>query len=205
MVESVRLFQEGCEVRRVDRIMLDFGMPMGPLRLSDEVGLDVAQHVAADLQSRLPKPVPIDDTLVQMMAKSWLGKKSGRGFYVFGERKGDREQPNPELGFLQKPGKGAAQDDATLRDRMVLVMINEAARVLEEGVAGAPEDVDFGMIFGTGWAPFRGGPLRYADTLGATEMVRRLEKLTAEAAPYFAPCKRLCEMARAGRSFYPAP
>ncbi|MGH6629145.1 MAG: 3-hydroxyacyl-CoA dehydrogenase family protein, partial [Burkholderiales bacterium] len=105
--------------------------------------------------------------------------------------------------FLQTAGKGRTQDAATLTDRMVLVMVNEAARVLEEGVAGAPEDVDFGMIFGTGWAPFRGGPLRHADTLGASEIVRRLEKLAAEVAPYFAPCDRLTEMARAGRGFYP--
>ncbi len=204
MVESVRLFQEGCGVEQIDRLMLDFGMPMGPLRLSDEVGLDVAQHVAADLQSRLPRPVPIDDTLVRMMTKGWLGRKSGTGFYVFPSKKGARETPNGQLAFLQTAGKGRTQDAATLTDRMVLVMVNEAARVLEEGVAGAPEDVDFGMIFGTGWAPFRGGPLHHADTLGVAEIVGRLEKLAAEVAPYFAPCDQLKEMARARRSFYPA-
>lgn len=204
MVESVRLFNEGCSVQQLDQLMLDFGMPMGPLRLSDEVGLDVAQHVASDLQARLPKPVPINDTLEKMIARGWLGKKSGRGFYVFSDRKGTREQPNPELGGLQAGGKGAGQDAATLVDRMVLVMINEAARCLEEGVVEAPEDVDFGMIFGTGWAPFRGGPLRYADTLGAAVIVHRLERLAAGVAPYFAPCDRLVEMGRTNRPFYPA-
>lgn len=204
MVESVRLFNEGCPVERIDKVMLGFGMPMGPLRLTDEVGLDVAQHVAVDLQNRLPKPVPINDTLTQMMAKGWLGKKTGCGFYVFGEKKGAHEQPNPDAGFAQTPGKGRDQDDATLRDRLILVMINEAARCLEEGVVGAPEDVDFGMIFGTGWAPFRGGPLRFADTLGAAEIVQRLEKLQAEVAPYFEPCARLREMARTQAKFYPA-
>ena len=203
MVESIRLFNEGCDGPHLDRLMLDFGMPMGPLRLSDEVGLDVAQHVATDLQNRLPKPVPINDTLVKMIAKGWLGRKSGRGFYVFSDKKGAKEQPNRELGFLQTRGKGAGQDAATLVDRMVLVMVNEAARCLEEGVVEAPEDVDFGMIFGTGWAPFRGGPLRYADTLGTAEIVKRLEKLAAEVAPYFAPCARLTEMGRSGRPFYP--
>lgn len=203
MVESVRLFNEGCGVQQLDKLMLDFGMPMGPLRLSDEVGLDVAQHVAADLQNRLPRPVPINDTLEKMIAKGWLGKKSGAGFYVFPKEKGAKEQPNGAAGFLQTAGKGQGQDAATLQDRMVLVMVNEAARVLEEGVVEAPEDVDFGMIFGTGWAPFRGGPLRYADTLGAAEIVRRLERLAAEVAPYFAPCERLIEMGRSGRLFYP--
>ena len=204
MVESVRLFNEGCGVRQLDRLMLDFGMPMGPLRLSDEVGLDVAQHVAVDLQCRLPRPVPINDTLEKMIAQGWLGKKSGSGFYNFSEKKGAKEQPSRGLGFLQSGGKGAGQDDATLVDRMVLIMINEAARCLEEGVVDAPEDVDFGMIFGTGWAPFRGGPLRYADTLGAAEIVKRLERLATEVAPYFAPCDRLIGMGRSDLRFYPA-
>ena len=203
MVESVRLFHEGCAVRRLDRVMLDFGMPMGPLRLSDEVGLDVAQHVAVDLQRRLPKPVPINDTLEKMIAKGWLGKKSGRGFYVFPEKKGAKEEPAAGLDFLQTDGKGRAQNDATLADRMVLIMINEAARCLEEGVVDAPADVDFGMIFGTGWAPFRGGPLRHADTLGAAEIVRRLAALQLDVAPYFEPCNRLREMASTQAKFYP--
>ena len=202
MVEAVRLFNEGAAAERIDRIMLDFGMPMGPIRLTDEVGLDVAQHVGVDLQNRLPRPVPINDTLAQMIAKGWLGKKAGRGFYVFGTKKGAKEQPNPELGFLQQAGAAAKQDDATLLDRMLLIMINEAVRCLEEGVVAAPEDVDFGMIFGTGWAPFRGGPLRHADTLGAAEIVRRLEKLAAEVAPHFEPCARLRAMASSGAKFY---
>jgi 3-hydroxyacyl-CoA dehydrogenase / enoyl-CoA hydratase / 3-hydroxybutyryl-CoA epimerase len=203
MVESVRLFNEGVDTRRIDRVMLDFGMPMGPLRLSDEVGLDVAQHVAVDLQNRLAKPVPINDTLEKMIAKGWLGKKSGRGFYVFPEKKGAKEEPNQDVAFLQTSGKGRTQDDDTLRDRMVLIMVNEAARCLEEGVVSAAEDVDFGMIFGTGWAPFRGGPLRYADTLGAAEIVRRLEQLQADTAPYFEPSELLRKMARTNAKFYP--
>lgn len=204
MVESVRLFHEGCAVERLDRLMLAFGMPMGPLRLTDEVGLDVAQHVATDLQNRLAKPVPINDTLERLIAKGWLGKKSGRGFYQFGAKKGARETVNPDVAFAQTAGLGAQQDDATLRDRMVLVMVNEAARCLEEGVVGAPEDVDFGMIFGTGWAPFRGGPLRHADAVGVADVVRRLEALAREVAPHFAPCDRLLAMARTRETFYSA-
>jgi 3-hydroxyacyl-CoA dehydrogenase / enoyl-CoA hydratase / 3-hydroxybutyryl-CoA epimerase len=205
MVESVRLFNEGVDASRLDRIMLDFGMPMGPLRLTDEVGLDVAQHVAVDLQNRLAKPVPINDTLVKMIEKGWLGKKSGTGFYVFPkDKKGAKESPNGELAFLQTNGKGRAQDDATLRDRMVLVMVNEAARVLEEGVVTAPEDVDFGMIFGTGWAPFRGGPLRYADARGVADVVAHLQKLQTDVAPYFEPCAKLRDMAQSQARFYPS-
>lgn len=203
MVEAVRIFGEGVDAARLDRIMLDFGMPMGPARLTDEVGLDVAQHVAVDLQNRLPKPVPINDTLERMIAKGWFGKKSGTGFYIFPKEKGAKEQPNTAVAELQGSGLARLQDDATLRDRMVLVMVNEAARCLEEGVVSAPEDVDFGMIFGTGWAPFHGGPLRYADARGVEFVVAQLQKLQTEVAPYFEPCAKLRDMAQSGSRFYP--
>jgi 3-hydroxyacyl-CoA dehydrogenase/enoyl-CoA hydratase/3-hydroxybutyryl-CoA epimerase len=201
MVEALWLFAEGVSAPAIDRLMLDFGMPMGPMRLADEVGLDVAQHVAKDLERRLPKGVPIGDTLEKMIAKGWLGKKSGRGFYVHAKR-GEQPAPDAELRFLQAE-KPRASDEARRRDRLVLIMINEAARVLAEGVAETPEDVDFGMIMGTGWAPFRGGPLRYADTIGVAEVVHRLSELARSVAPHFAPCRRLCEMARDGVGFYP--
>ncbi len=202
MVEAVWLFTEGVPAATIDRLMLEFGMPMGPLRLADEVGLDVAQHVAKDLERRLPHGVPIDDTLEKMIRNGWLGRKSGRGFYVYD---GQKESPPPaaDVRFLQAE-KSRPHDAATMRDRLVLIMINEAARVLAEGVVAAPEDVDFGLIMGTGWAPFRGGPLRYADTLGAAEVVRRLDVLGREVAPHFTPCDHLREMAHSGRGFYPA-
>ncbi|MES2695936.1 MAG: 3-hydroxyacyl-CoA dehydrogenase NAD-binding domain-containing protein [Verrucomicrobiota bacterium] len=204
MVEAVRLFAEGVPVTTIDRLMKKFGMPMGPLRLADEVGLDVAQHVAKDLEHRLPNGVPIGDTLEKMIAKGWLGKKSGRGFYVY-EGKRETSAPEGELGFLQTAIKRSS-DEAAMQDRLVLITINEAARVLAEGVVDSPEDVDFGMIMGTGWAPFRGGPLRYADALGAAEVVRRLEVLAREVAPYFLPCQRLKEMSWNERGFYtPVP
>jgi 3-hydroxyacyl-CoA dehydrogenase/enoyl-CoA hydratase/3-hydroxybutyryl-CoA epimerase len=146
--------------------------------------------------------VPINDTLEKMVAKGWLGKKSGRGFYVF-DGKSEKPAPAADLRFLQAEHPRLS-DDATRRDRLVLVMINEAARVLTEGVVESPEDVDFGMIMGTGWAPFRGGPLRYADSLGAAEVVRRLEALMREVAPHFEPAPWLSELARTGRGFYSA-
>ena len=201
MVEAVNIFREGCAITKVDSLMLDFGMPMGPMRLTDEVGLDVAQHVAKDLESRLAKPVPLHDTLEQMIAKGWMGRKSGRGFHVF---EGSNEKPSDDLAFLQHDGGARSQSDETLLDRMVLIMVNEAARCLEEGVVESPEDVDFGMIFGTGFAPFRGGPLRHADSIGLADVVRRLRGLQGSVAPHFEPCARLVEMAGAGRAFYPA-
>ncbi len=210
MSEALRLFfEEGYEANRVDRLMLDFGMPMGPLRLMDEVGVDVGNHVARDLTTRLPGSMPADagtgDAVGNMIAKGWLGRKAGKGIYVYaaGGKKDDALPPlNAELSPNSPIGGAGQQDDDTLRDRLVLVMVNEAARVLEEGVVEAPEDVDFGMIMGTGWAPFRGGPLRYADARGLPEIVRRLDDLASRAGEHFRPCQLLRTLATRGAGFY---
>ena len=218
MSEALRLtFEDGYGATRLDRLMLDFGMPMGPLRLLDEVGVDVGHHVARDLTRRLPGSMPPDHgagAMVNHMVQSgWLGRKAGKGIYVYEAGKKDEALPplNPELASAHPRRTTAghdeafiAKEDATLRDRMVLVMVNEAARVLEEGVVAAPEDVDFGMIMGTGWAPFRGGPLRYADTRGLAEIVARLDELAQTAGAHFQPCRTLREFATAGGSFYAA-
>ena len=212
MSEAMRLyFDEGHAVEAIDRLMLDFGMPMGPLRLMDEVGLDVGNHVARDLCERLPGSMPpagaTGSAIAKMIEKGWLGRKAGRGFYSYAGGKKDNALPplNPEMASVHQPRTAAATNNAFVRDRLVLVMVNEGARVLEEGVVDAPEDVDFGMIMGTGWAPFRGGPLRYADTRGLPEVVRRLDELAASSGVHYRACKRLRELAATGTSFYAKP
>ena len=211
MSEALRLyFEEGYEANRLDRLMLDFGMPMGPLRLMDEVGVDVGSHVARDLSARLPGSMPPDagtgEAVSAMISRGALGRKAGKGIYLYasGGKKGEDALPplNPESSPKQPIDGAGQQDDHTLRDRMVLVMVNEAARVLEDGVVEAPEDVDFGMIMGTGWAPFRGGPLRYADARGLPEVVRRLDELASRAGDHFRPCQLLRSLAMKGRGFY---
>ena len=125
MVEAVRLFAEGYRIETIDRTMLDFGMPMGPLRLTDEVGLDVAEHVAKELESRVRILAPLNDTLGKMMAKGWLGRKSGKGFYEYGS--GSDEKINSQFGDLQ-PAEPMTVNEGDVRDRLVLSMVNEAAR-----------------------------------------------------------------------------
>jgi 3-hydroxyacyl-CoA dehydrogenase/enoyl-CoA hydratase/3-hydroxybutyryl-CoA epimerase len=180
--------------------MLDFGMPMGPLRLIDEVGLDVSEHVAKDLEQRVKHLAPLNDLLSKMVQKGWLGRKSGMGFYKYGP--GDDRKVNPQLGSFQ-PAEPTTVNEGDLRDRLVLLMVNEAARTLEEKVVDAPEDVDFGMIMGTGWAPFRGGPLRFADHLGLQTVLSRLNNLRDRVGSYFEPSSLLIDKATRGEGFYP--
>jgi 3-hydroxyacyl-CoA dehydrogenase / enoyl-CoA hydratase / 3-hydroxybutyryl-CoA epimerase len=197
MVEAIRIFSEGHSVEAIDRTMLDFGMPMGPLRLNDEVGLDVSQHVGSDLAARVSHLPPLNDVLPRMIEKGWLGKKSGAGFYVYRDRS---ETPNPELKELQPSIQPTNPDQ--LSDRLVFIMVNEAARVLEEKVVTNPEDVDFGMIMGTGWAPFRGGPLKYADSVGISTVVSRLNHLAGKFGEHFKPCALLNDMVNHGGTFF---
>ncbi|MBC8008640.1 MAG: hypothetical protein H7067_00915 [Burkholderiales bacterium] len=194
LVEAVNLVAAGHSPAAIDRALLDFGMPMGPLRLADEVGLDVALHVAADLAARLPHLCAPDPLLARLVAEKHLGKKSGLGFY---------DHPSGKPADLGLPSV-APLSASDYQNRIILVQLNEAARCLAERVVASPEDVDFSMILGTGWAPFRGGPLRYADSLGITEVVARLAILARDVAPRFTPCDHLRAMTHENRTFYPA-
>jgi 3-hydroxyacyl-CoA dehydrogenase/enoyl-CoA hydratase/3-hydroxybutyryl-CoA epimerase len=199
LVEAIRIFSEGHSVEAIDRAILGFGMPMGPLRLNDEVGLDVSQHVGSDLAARVSHLPPLNDVLSRMIQKGWLGRKSGAGFYVYRDQS---ETPNPELKEFQPSIESTDADQVT--DRLIFIMVNEAARVLEEQVVTDPADVDFGMIMGTGWAPFRGGPLKYADSVGISTVVSRLNHLAGKFGEHFKPCALLDEMVNRGVTFFDA-
>jgi 3-hydroxyacyl-CoA dehydrogenase / enoyl-CoA hydratase / 3-hydroxybutyryl-CoA epimerase len=195
LIEAVNLVAAGHSAAAVDRALLDFGMPMGPLRLADEVGLDVAFHVATDLAARLPHLPAPHPLLARLVGEKHLGKKSGLGFY-------DHRSGKPADLGLPSVAPLSATD---YQNRVILVQLNEAARCLAEHVVAAPEDVDFGLILGTGWAPFRGGPLRYADSLGITEVVARLAILARDVGAHFTPCDHLRAMTHDNRTFYPPP
>jgi 3-hydroxyacyl-CoA dehydrogenase/enoyl-CoA hydratase/3-hydroxybutyryl-CoA epimerase len=201
LVEAGYLFEKGEAAAAIDRAMLDFGMPMGPLRLLDEVGLDVALHVAKHLSEKFGDLMPVPALLDKMVQGGLLGKKAGKGFYLYDGKDDTRVNPAAQ-GFAKiSDSRGESENERTLQDRMTLLMVNEAARCLEEQIAASPEDVDFAMIMGTGFAPFRGGPLRYADTLGAGKVVEAMKRLS-EKDKRFAPCLMLDSMAQAGKKFY---
>lgn len=201
LLEAGHLFESGARVEDIDECMLDFGMPMGPLRLIDEIGVDVANHVADTVAAKFSAHFQKPAVLQQMIEAGWLGKKGGRGFYV---HTSVVKEPNvnPHIDRFHHDGSLALLRRDELQDRMVLLMINEAARCLEEGIVAGPADIDFAMIMGAGFAPFLGGPLRLAENLGLNRAVQELETLSTQGELRFRPCDLLATMAREGRRFY---
>lgn len=163
LVEAGEMFVRGANPKMLDDAMLQFGMPMGPMRLLDEVGLDVGFHVAQTLAAAFPDRMKVPEVLETMVSEGHLGKKCGSGFYLYQEN-GDSE-PNPKAIALQQ-GNDEPENIATTLARL---MTDEAVRCLDEGVAATAEDIDFAMVMGTGYAPFRGGPLRYSDDCHLTD------------------------------------
>ncbi len=201
LMEAVRLFEGGARVDDIDEVMLEFGMPMGPLRLLDEVGLDVAQHVSGTLSGAFGDHLPVTSAVEKMVAAGLLGRKSDHGFYV---HSGKTPVVNAATEMFRTGEWASELSLDALRKRMVLLMVNEAARCLEEEVVSSPEDADFGMVMGTGFAPFLGGPLRYVDSVGAIPLVEKMETLAAHGETHFKPCALLKKKAETGETFYHA-
>lgn len=173
MAEAMHLAESGVPLTTIDIAAEEFGMPMGPIELIDSVGLDVAMHVSLVLGNAFDRDVPA--SLAKMVDKKQLGRKSGRGFYIWQE------------GKAQKPAGDGAQVTQQLIDRLILPMVNEAVACLDEGVVAEADLLDAGVIFGTGFAPFRGGPLHYARQRGIDDVVKTLAELASEHGERFQP------------------
>jgi 3-hydroxyacyl-CoA dehydrogenase/enoyl-CoA hydratase/3-hydroxybutyryl-CoA epimerase len=201
LIEAARLFERGVSATEIDDAMLDFGMPMGPLRLIDEVGADIAADVAATLAAAFPGRMNTPAILPRLIDAGWLGRKAGKGFYVYD--KGNDPAPNEAAaGFRASAPAIVTLSREALAHRMALLMINEAALCLAEGLVETAGDIDFAMVMGTGFAPFRGGPLRCADSLGAQHVVDELSRLADNESPHYQPCPPLVEMAHSGNRFH---
>lgn len=174
LMEAMVMMEEGVDKAVIDRAAIDFGMPMGPVALADQVGLDICLHVAESLKGALDKPMPeINEKLRKKVEAGETGKKAGKGFYDWSDG-----TPRPET---DKTGP----DDLT--DRLILPMLDGCVECLRKGVAQSADEVDGAMIFATGFAPFRGGPMHYAKTRGTEEIRKRLEELAERHGDRFAP------------------
>jgi 3-hydroxyacyl-CoA dehydrogenase/enoyl-CoA hydratase/3-hydroxybutyryl-CoA epimerase len=200
MIEAGSLFWQGMSAAEIDQAMLDFGMPMGPLRLTDEVGVDVALDVAGTLAAAFPTRLRVPDVLPALQGAGMLGRKAGKGFFKY--RKGSEPATNPGAEKLRPPRTPTPPNRHEIETRLVLLMVNEAARCLEEGIVGSPGEIDLAMVMGTGFAPFTGGPLRYADSTAIAKVTDDLTRLAEGAGPHYAPCDLLRTMAASGKRFY---
>ncbi|HEY6196219.1 MAG TPA: 3-hydroxyacyl-CoA dehydrogenase NAD-binding domain-containing protein [Candidatus Eisenbacteria bacterium] len=197
--EALHLLEEGYTVPDLDLAMRRFGMPMGPFEVVDEVGLDVAAKVAGVLSKAFPDRMLPSPALEKMLAAGKLGRKNGAGFY---RHKGRTRKPDRSVrGVLGLSQTRHPHTVDSLAERMVLAMINESARCVEEGIVAGPEEVDLAMVFGAGFPPYRGGVLRHADATGLPAVVDRLRALRAEKGPRFEPCALLVAKAAAGETF----
>ncbi|GAA5481669.1 FAD-dependent oxidoreductase [Haloferula sargassicola] len=154
LVEAAEIFEKGGNPKVIDDAMLDFGMPMGPLRLLDEVGLDVAAHVAHTLAAAFPDRMRVPAIAEKLVEAGHLGRKSGKGFYRYGK---NGHEPSPKALSLRTGSEPAPRD---LQSRLAGLMADEARRCLDEGIAESADDIDLAMVLGTGFAPFRGGPMQ---------------------------------------------
>ncbi len=198
--EALWLLDAGYRIEDVDRVMTDWGMPMGPMALTDEVGIDVATKVAHILHDAFSDRLPLPEWLDKAPQSGRLGAKNRQGFYLYEgrERKGPDPSVYPLLGLQPRVEN---PDPGTIVDRMVLPMVNEAARCLEEGVVRSAADLDLSLIFGTGFPPFRGGLCRWADQEGLSQIIATLERLESAVGDRFRPSDALRGTAEAG-GFY---
>ena len=173
MAEAMHLVQEGAGLSDIDEAAMAFGMPVGPIELADNVGLDVVLHVSKILGAEMDGPVP--KKLAGMVEAGELGRKTGRGFYQWQD------------GKAVKPPRDPAKVPTDIEDRLVLAMVNEAVSCLSDGVVTDADLLDAGVIFGTGFAPFRGGPINYARERGLDDVKSSLERLASEHGERFAP------------------
>ncbi|MHC4262730.1 MAG: 3-hydroxyacyl-CoA dehydrogenase NAD-binding domain-containing protein [Planctomycetota bacterium] len=210
--EAMRLYETGSAPAELDRMALDFGLPMGPFTLIDEVGIDIAAHTANSLEQAFGGRMAPSGVLRPLFEAGELGKKSGKGIFLHSKSTSKTDDSLPENPRLRRP-KGAPIVSTLTKedrlDRMVLPMVNEAARILAEGVVDNPAQLDLATVYGMGFAPFRGGVLSYADSRGLRAIVDRLHELSESnevahrpgGPDRFRPCEHLIELAESGRGF----
>jgi 3-hydroxyacyl-CoA dehydrogenase / enoyl-CoA hydratase / 3-hydroxybutyryl-CoA epimerase len=184
--EAMHAAQQGVPISVIDEAAVSFGMPMGPIELADVVGLDVAAHVGEIVASELGRPAPNLTRLRELIALGKLGRKSGAGFYLWKDGKPVR------------PAAAAEPPPRDLIDRLILVLVNECAACLRERIVEEADFIDAAVIFGTGFAPFRGGPLAYARSRGVAGVVERLEELASRYGARFQPDSGWALVAGAG-------
>jgi len=217
LLDAAELFESGLDANKIDNALLQWGMPMGPLRLIDEIGVDITVDIGNTLEKAYGRRDHVSTVLLWLRDQKMLGCKTGGGFYKYEAK---TQTPNDSLTKWRRALHGEPEgaggpnippdwhrdprlrlNEEDLAHRLIFLMVNEAARCVEGKVVDSPEDADYGMILGTGFAPFRGGPLRLAEHFGLDKVVDELERM-AQSEEKFSPCEILKKHARDGTKFY---
>jgi 3-hydroxyacyl-CoA dehydrogenase/enoyl-CoA hydratase/3-hydroxybutyryl-CoA epimerase len=205
MNEALILLEEGIAIKELDLHMKQFGFPVGPAALFDEVGIDVAAHITRVLSDLFgERGIEPSDKPTTLFEKGYKGKKNKKGFYKYEEKDGKtkKTEPNEEIYQYFGGAERTSMDAETVQQRIALTMINEAAWCLQEDILRNPTDGDLGAVLGLGFPPFLGGPFRYIDREGAGTIVEQLETFQEEHGPRFKPADILKEYAQQDKKFH---
>ncbi|MEO6779019.1 MAG: fatty acid oxidation complex subunit alpha FadJ [Gemmatimonadaceae bacterium] len=201
--EAGRLLDEGVAIETIDRALVDFGFPVGPITLIDEVGLDIAGKVGQIMFDAYGARFAPSDALRRVIDAGRFGRKSRKGFYVYDDN-GKKAGVDATVYEIFAPGRERTPiPEDEIQHRTVYAMLNEAARCLEDGIIRSPRDGDVGAVFGIGFPPFRGGPFRYMDSIGLDTLLRQLDELNVRFQGRFEAAPILLQMARSNGRFYP--
>ncbi len=203
MNEAAYVLSEGVPVEEIDGALVDWGFPVGPITLLDEVGIDVAEKVGHIMHAAFGDRMTAPPGFEKLIADGRQGRKNERGFYRYGgEKKGKKKKVDESVYAVLgvEPNKRLPRDE--IAQRCALQLVNEAMLCYGEGILRSARDGDIGAIFGLGFPPFRGGPFRYVDAVGPKEIVRRLSRFRDRLGNRFAPAPVLVDMAKTGKTFH---
>jgi len=203
MNEAAILLLAGEPIDKLDKALVNFGFPVGPMQLLDEVGIDVGAKIGPILQADLGERFAAPSAFTKLLDDGRLGKKADKGFYLYGKKakKGKKQVDESIYTLLNLKPSGSLSNDEIAK-RCTYMMLNEAARCVDEGIVRNARDGDIGAIFGIGFPPFLGGPLRYIDKIGAQSLVAQLTQWSKQHGERYEPCKALVTMAESGACYY---
>ncbi len=200
MNEAAHLVAEGVPIEKIDTAMLDWGFPVGPIKLTDEVGIDVGAKVGKIMLGAFGDRMKPPEGMQKLIDDERFGRKNGRGFYLYGDKKKGVDESVYDVLGVTPTNRSVSDEDIAWR--CALQFVNEACRCFGEGILRSARDGDVGAVFGLGFPPFRGGPFRFVDQLGANEILGRLRGLEKRVGSRFSPAPVLEEIARTGQTFH---
>ncbi|PIJ51526.1 multifunctional fatty acid oxidation complex subunit alpha [Erwinia sp. OLTSP20] len=200
--EALLCVLEGEAIDHVDNALVQFGFPVGPIQLLDEVGIDVGSKILPVMAAAFGDRFVAPAAFAQVLADDRKGKKNRRGFYLYPAKRPRRKKVDEQVYKLLQVTPGVHQTPEQIAQRCVMMMLNEAVRTVDEGVIKNARDGDIGAIFGLGFPPFLGGPFRYMDHYGISELINTLTSLTQKHGERFTPCQHLQMMQRNDEKFY---